>query len=149
MDKFLRLVRHYVNTSFVYLRAHTWGLELVGQFLQLIEEIPLNVRSTKIPDGLRYHVMDVWVEELWKVDAEDGGSQGCPVDRLMGPVKSLRDDGLTKTVRNRARETLADERLVLIGNELGWGGHDEVVGTEDSSEIYDNDSEEEWSGLVD
>ena len=110
MDKFLRLVRYYVNASFVYLSTQAWNASLVSEYLGLVGDIPLSPTDRKVPDGLKYHILDVWVEELNNVDRDR--SANCPVDDIMGPVSRLEKEGVTKLVRERARETLCDERLV-------------------------------------
>ena len=73
-------------------------------YLDLVEELPLSVGDGKVPDGLRYHVLDVWVDGLLEVEGwEERG--------LMRPVGKLAKEGRTKIVRERARGVLGDERL--------------------------------------
>ena len=133
MDKFLRLVRYYVNASFTYLSAHTWDSSLVADYVLVIGDIPLSPTDRKVPDGLRYHVLDVWVEELDSVDREK--KEDCPVDEIMEPVRRLEKAGATKMVRERARETLGDQRL---RDWSGGGGKEGPDGEVDG---------EEWEGL--
>lgn len=64
----------------------------------------LNAGDGKVPDGVRYHVLDVWVDGL----VETEGWEGVGVLR---PVEILRTKGRTKIVRERARQVLGDERL--------------------------------------
>lgn len=68
---------------------------------------PLCAGDGKVPDGLRYHVLDVWVEEFVTVKGWEG-----VVGVVMGPVRGLEEGGRTKVVRARAREVLGDGRLV-------------------------------------
>ncbi|KAA6411133.1 MAG: nucleolar NOP52 variant [Lasallia pustulata] len=76
LDKYLFLVRRYIHASFLYLLNHGWDSELVPGYVELVETIPLSVgaEASKVPDGLRYHVLDCWVDELEKVD----GGRGAP-----------------------------------------------------------------------
>jgi ribosomal RNA-processing protein 1 len=103
------------------------------------------------PDGLRYHLLDIWVDELEKVlefedegdSAEDGESVrrikgDVPMELLLRPVETLRAKGLHRPVRIRATETLEDERLVE------WGIKEKKADNEDESE-----SEDEWGGFGD
>ncbi|RMJ25192.1 hypothetical protein PHISP_03947 [Aspergillus sp. HF37] len=103
------------------------------------------------PDGLRYHLMDIWVDELEKVlefeeegdSAEDDESVrrikgDVPMELLLRPVETLRAKGLHRPVRIRATETLDDERLVE------WGFKEKKADKEDESE-----SEDEWGGFGD
>ena len=140
------LVRRYINASFLYLSNHAWDAELVGGYLGLVEEIPLSVgdESGKVPDGLKYHVLDCWVEELDKVDT----ARECPLEVLMGSVRRVEEEGATKVVRVRAKETLADERLEDWAAK-GAGEVERKMEREAGSD-GDGDSEgEEWGGLGD
>ena len=102
---------------------------LVSGYLEIVEQIPLSVENAKVPDGLRYHVLDVWVQEL---DNVDKGREGkCPVDLLMAPLETLRIEGRTKTVRTRAKEMLEDERL------KDWNGNVEMIDGEDEGDDWE------------
>jgi ribosomal RNA-processing protein 1 len=86
----------------------------------------------KVPDGLRYHCLDVWIDELERTfrdeerkaagmedQAEHAGrgsrkrkeKQKAVLDLVMPLVETMAKEALTKGVRLRAKETLADERL--------------------------------------
>lgn len=95
------------------------------------------------PDGLRYHLLDIWFDELEKaleIDSETGKPVGeVPIEILLAPVEKLRKEGLHKPVRVRAGETLDDERLVE------WG-FKEAKKVEESEE---EESDEEWGGFGD
>lgn len=148
-------------------------------YLTIIEEGPLNplnfdpdqpsainektdyVPMPHGPDGLRYHVMDLWLDELEKVlefededenGDKDGGNPGpkfasrkpkgdVPMDLLLRPIETLRAKGLHKPVRTRAGQALDDDRLVE------WGVKErEIPGGDDEDEDED---EEEWGGFGD
>ena len=133
MDKYLYLTRCYINSGFRYLKAREWREGLVSDYLDIIREYPLNSTNIKIPDGLRYHVLDCWVEEIDKVD--EGRDSSAPVKELMKPVKELEHNSPSKTVRARAKECNRDERLA------DW------LGGPKSVENADED-EEEWRGIT-
>lgn len=111
----------------------------------VLAAIPLSPDDAKVPDGLRYHVLDVFVEELDRVDTPRCG--GLPLGVLLGPVRGLERGGRSRAVRARAREALGDERLrdwegIGAGDkgdsgEVGEGGEDSESG------------EEEWAGIDD
>lgn len=107
----------------------------------------------KGPDGLRYHVMDVWIDELENVvvDQENEGRlrDKVPMDILLRPIYTLQKHSITKTVRLRAAETLRDERLVQWGvvkrEEKHVGQHDQ-----DGDDGDDDDEDEDdgdWGGF--
>ncbi|EKV06131.1 Ribosomal RNA processing protein, putative [Penicillium digitatum] len=99
------------------------------------------------PDGLRYHLIDIWVDELEKVleFEEVAGDEDeetpkrkikgdVPIELILRPLEKLRAESAYKPVRTRAAEALEDERL------FEWG-----VRTRKSEE--EDDSEEEWGGF--
>jgi ribosomal RNA-processing protein 1 len=129
MEKFLLLTRRYLCATFEVMKRSGWEEDLVGEHLALIEEIPCNVEDMRIPNGMRFHVIDVYVDELERVGALEEGSE-APVERLLEPLRGLVKSSPTKPVRVKAKEALEDERLP--GNEKdvgntekeddGWGG---------------------------
>ncbi|KAL8994106.1 MAG: hypothetical protein Q9169_005844, partial [Polycauliona sp. 2 TL-2023] len=136
LDKYLLLMRCYVNATFLYLSSHAWDKELVAEWRVLMDGgregkrlAPLSAVNGKVPDGVRYHVLDVWVDELVKVVGGERLEKGV-LEMLMEPVRRLGEEGRTKIVRGRARDVLRDERLVGI---VGGNG----------------DGDEEWEGIED
>lgn len=107
------------------------------------------------PDGLRYHIMDVWFDELGKVleldsteFTEDFNATGkptshnpdVPIDLLLRPFVILRKESPMKTVRQRAEQVIDDQRLVM------WGFR-EAKKVDDDDESVEDD--EEWGGFDD
>lgn len=93
----------------------------------------------KVPDGMRYHVLDVWVEELREVvGGEDEGGWG---QRMMGGVRVLQKQGLGKVLRKRAGDCVAEWEKsgeeVVVGNDTEEDKEDEV------------EEEDEWDGIGD
>lgn len=99
------------------------------------------------PDGLRYHLIDIWIDELEKVlEFEEVAGEGddeapkrkikgdVPMELILRPLEKLRAESAYKPVRTRAAEALEDERL------FEWG-----IRTREVEE--DEDSEEEWGGF--
>lgn len=67
----------------------------------------LDPREAKVGDGLRYHLLDVWVDGLVEIaNWETGVERG-----IMRPVEGVAKDGWTKTLRERAKRVLEDARL--------------------------------------
>jgi ribosomal RNA-processing protein 1 len=129
MEKFLLLTRRYVGATFARLENAGWEESVVESHLELLEEIPLNVADVKLPNGMRYHVIDVFVDELEQVGALEKERAGVSLDTLLQPLKNLGTESPTKAVRTKCREALEDERLpgeaktvegVLDDQE--WGG---------------------------
>lgn len=133
MEKFLLLTRRYLGATFALLRKGKWDEELVKQHMELLEEIPCNVEDMKIPNGMRYHVIDIYIDELEKLGALAEG-EDIPLQTLLEPLRKLAKGSPTKPVRTKSKEALADERLP--GNEKSeepaptntgteWGGFDD------------------------
>lgn len=108
MDKFLYLVRCYVGKGFECVGKRNWDdEELVDAYLEILEDVPMNVTDARIPNGLRYHVIDVYVDELDKMDTD----RTAPLEKLLVPLRKLGQESLTKAVRLRVQEALENERL--------------------------------------
>lgn len=108
MDKYLYLVRCYLGKAFEVMARKGWqDEEMVERVLGVLQETPLEARDAKIPNGLRFHVVDIYVDELEKVDTE----KTAPVEKIMAPVRKLGKETVTKAVRTRVQEALEDERL--------------------------------------
>ncbi|KAK2841614.1 hypothetical protein FQN49_006083 [Arthroderma sp. PD_2] len=114
------------------------------------DENGASIKMPKGPDGIRYHLMDIWLDELEKCAAEPDESntdeeessstklkEGTPMELLLRPIEKLESGSPNKTVRTRAKDTLADERLIT------WGVR-EPEKAEDGS-----DDGEEWGGIED
>ncbi|EME50279.1 hypothetical protein DOTSEDRAFT_59390 [Dothistroma septosporum NZE10] len=109
MDKYLYLIRCHVNKGFVVCQKTQWSEKVVEDYNEVVggEGGPLSARDAKVPIGLRLHVLDIWVDELEKVDVE----RVAPVKTVMEPMRTLSKDSLVKSVRVRAGEQIEDDRL--------------------------------------
>jgi ribosomal RNA-processing protein 1 len=140
LDKYLYLIRQYLNAAFTFLSRNKWKKDLLEQWNKVVEEVPLETKDMRIPNGLRYHVMDIWVDELDKV--EDGWEKEDKKEALetvMLPVEKMAKEGKLKTLRTAAKESLADERL------RAWRGQaDEAM-----NEPEEEDEDAEWGGFAD
>ncbi|KAL8790609.1 MAG: hypothetical protein Q9195_006289 [Heterodermia aff. obscurata] len=120
LDKYLLLIRYYVASSFTYLHEKNWDMAALQSYLDLIGESewgPLTIggvdgvkngRGGRVPDGLRYHVLDVWVDGLEAV-AETMDKE--LIGEVMEPVQKLAEYGKTKVLRMRAKGVMRDERV--------------------------------------
>ena len=131
MDKFLYLVRCYVQEGFQYVRRTGWDEDLVEKYMGVLEATPFELRSVRISNGLRYHVIDLYVDELDKAD-EDSSS---PFERLIAPMKKMARDSPNKAARKRATEALDDKRVD------NWKGRKDI--SEESEEEEEDEDEEE------
>ena len=92
--------------------------------------------EAKVPDGLRYHVLDVWVEELVPVLEETNENEAGEV--LMNAIRRLGKEGLSKSLRKRAKEALEEWEKRKDNEETA---NAEIDGSEPSND--------EWTGFED
>lgn len=59
-------MRHMVRKTLGYLSSKKWDQKLIKEFNKLLMELPLNINEPKIPDGVSYHLTDIYLEELGK-----------------------------------------------------------------------------------
>jgi ribosomal RNA-processing protein 1 len=139
MDKFLYLVRQYLYVSFSYFAKGGWkDTKRLDEYMDILASTPLNPTEKRIPNGIRYHVIDIYVDELEKVDEETEADM--PVEVLLAPFKNLVKESPTKIVRMKVKEALEDDRVkAWLGEELTEEGK-----TGDEPETNDND---EWGGI--
>jgi ribosomal RNA-processing protein 1 len=135
MEKFLLLTRRYLGAMLNLCAEKKWKAEVVQEQLALLEEIPLNAEDPKIPNGMRYHVIDIFVDELERAGALAEDRKGVELDVLLAPLVKLQKESPTKSVRTKCKEALGDERLP--GNE----------GDEEMKDVEDED--EGWGGFRD
>ncbi|KAF2472194.1 uncharacterized protein BDR25DRAFT_324655 [Lindgomyces ingoldianus] len=141
MDKYLYLIRQYLNASFRYLSRDRWSnIDGITRVVQILENIPLHPTDMKIPNGLRYHIFDIYVDELEKVGGEK--MEEVPREKLLEPVRRIQKESKVKSVRNAAKEVLDDERLKAWRGEGVGGDRDEEMGEH-------GDEDEEWGGIED
>ncbi|TKA51715.1 hypothetical protein B0A49_13477 [Cryomyces minteri] len=141
MDKFLFLTRQYLAASFRYLARKRWeDTELVDQYMDILAETPLNPPDAKVPNGLRFHVLDIYVDELDKIDADREGDP--PLKTLLWPLQRLEENSPVKLVRTRTTEALNDERL------KDWNGKRGDASSKTHKE-EDTEGDDEWGGFED
>ncbi|KAI5370233.1 Putative nucleolar, Nop52 [Septoria linicola] len=137
MDKYLYLIRCYVNKGFEVCAKRGWEVDAYQDVLDA-DGGPLSVRDVKVPVGLKLHVLDIWVDELEKVDED---KKRAPVEHVMKPIRKLQKDSLVKSVRVRAKESLEDERLF---QGMRWRTEED----RDASEVDGDDVMSEDDGQV-
>lgn len=140
LDKYLYLIRQYMNASFQHLAAKKWKSSVLEEFNGIMEETPLNTSNMKIPNGLRFHVLDVWIDELEKVnsDWEDDKRQKI-LETLVQPIEKLAKNGSLKVLREAAKEVLAEDTL------RKWRGQED----EEMAESEPEDEDDGWGGFDD
>jgi ribosomal RNA-processing protein 1 len=130
MNKVLLLVRFFLRESFnITLTSvvtdnpgsETVSKDLTADQIQILETWPLSPRERKVPDGLRLHILDIWVDELTGQisSVEDQSVQSVEGDpetvkaallqaakAFMAPVERVSKEALGKPVKMRAKDAL-------------------------------------------
>jgi ribosomal RNA-processing protein 1 len=95
VDKFYLLFRRFTNAAFRLLARQGWEQEGVSQFVALLvkEGGPLCSNDVKVPDGITYHLADVYVEELDRaletaIGEENRTTEPVPALALLQPFIS-------------------------------------------------------------
>lgn len=115
----------------------------------------------KVANGLRYHLIDIYVDEIEKLSPPTSEEEGTafeqanyPLVELVSPFENLVLKSPTKLVRERVREMLLDERLERWGylspnvKRKGKKGRKGKVDGSDAEMGDDGeDSDEEWGGF--
>lgn len=140
MDKYLYLIRVYLRESLQHFANSSWkDAKRLKKYIGVLKAIPMNPTSMQIPNGLRYHLVDIYVDELDALVTKSGDE--FPLDVLLEPLRRLGTKSGEKIVRRRVKEALKDERLEK------WGAREGVDDDKEKSEEIQD--EEEWEGIED
>ena len=95
LDKFYSLIRSMLQKIFLFIRSKKWKTQIVEQFLVILESEVL----MKVPNGVRYHMADIYLAEIWK--AFDGDISTEQFIMLLGPFISALSNMNDKTFHRR------------------------------------------------
>lgn len=112
LDKYLYLVRVYVSHTFIYFSQHEWSQDLLDSWVamtrgQRYSQGVLDPNDMKVSDGLRYHVLDVWIDGLVEATAWELNLKRGPLK----PIQTIMDMGSSRTLKERAQRVISDERV--------------------------------------
>ncbi|ODQ68336.1 nucleolar, partial [Nadsonia fulvescens var. elongata DSM 6958] len=157
MDKFYLLIRRYLAEIFRNGAKNDWSEEWIAAFANSItsEELEISYDKNEVADGIRYHILDIYLDELERVVLEQDNNKqhkttddsdsedeeelkekfaNVPVKALLAPIEDFVQNTLNKTARERAKkEILNDPRLIK------WGVVEEAVKEEEKES-----KDDEW-----
>jgi ribosomal RNA-processing protein 1 len=125
IDKFYLLARRYVAAAFRFLKEEEWSEKFVKEYTEMLSNGPLQLSShkdranssspknSKIPNSIRYHITDIFLDELDKVEPlESAEDEFWPiVKKLLEPFTNIRKEGFDKTAKLKVKGMLEDTRL--------------------------------------
>ncbi|RUS34201.1 nucleolar protein,Nop52-domain-containing protein [Jimgerdemannia flammicorona] len=135
LDKYYLLLRKFINYSFKLLAQNEWDNGMMDDYIEIMTAGPLNPTNAKVPDSIRYHIIDVWLEELEKVVvaqlstlAEDENFD-VPTAALMQPMLNLMGRSPNNVVVKRVIESVFQAVLEKFVQEL-----DRIEAVEDAED---------------
>ncbi|KAG9130543.1 hypothetical protein Leryth_011796 [Lithospermum erythrorhizon] len=126
LDKFYLCIRRFVKAVFGLVSRCGWDLELLREFVEVLEVSGFFAEDRVLGNGVVYHVVGVFVEELRgcfvKVEKE-------VVDLLFRPFFRVLAEGVDKILIGKVRGLVFEELLKigtgLLDRKIGGGGGDE------------------------
>ncbi|PFX32530.1 Ribosomal RNA processing protein 1-like B [Stylophora pistillata] len=104
LDKFYMLLRFFVKETFNFLKKTGWEERLVCDVVHILNEEPMNPISLKVPDGIRLHMVSVYLPELTSV--LDDEASASAVLKLLDPLFLFATHSSNKTVTSAVGKSL-------------------------------------------
>ncbi|KAG0292322.1 hypothetical protein BGZ98_002630 [Dissophora globulifera] len=139
LDKFYYLLRRFLFYSFRMLKENDWDLEAVEEYTNVMINGPLNATSQKMPDGIRFHLIEIYLEELEKsVDVAHSGE--VPTAHVLAPMFHL----LGHTINGKVFKMVAEDVFESILKKTAAGeGEDSDFEDETDLTVFDKDEDED------
>ncbi|CAO3654790.1 unnamed protein product [Mucor hiemalis] len=131
LDKYYLLLRRVIYFSFQFLARESWDAVYLEAYTDMLIEGPLSPTDRKNPDAIRYHIIDLYFEELEKVlddvraKLEDDDDLDVPMEEISRPFTVLAKEGSTKVLRTKAKEALEAHNMEMKAMAEDSGDEDE------------------------
>ncbi|KAI9481444.1 MAG: hypothetical protein EXX96DRAFT_566762 [Benjaminiella poitrasii] len=131
LDKYYLLFRRVIYFSFQFLARESWDNGYLEAYTDMLLEGPLSPTDRKNPDSIRYHIIDVYFEELDKVlddiqsRLESSDDLDVPMEEINRPFTVLSTEGQTKLLRKKAKEALETHEKEMAAMAEDSGDEDE------------------------
>ena len=60
----LQLFRKCVHQAFILLKCHSWDDVYISKMCEMLSTSVMSGENHSVPDGLKYHMTDIFLEEL-------------------------------------------------------------------------------------
>ncbi|EMR09293.1 hypothetical protein PNEG_02253 [Pneumocystis murina B123] len=149
LDKFYLLIRKNIEGGFRLCMSLNWSEKVVNNYVLLLEDIPLNPTNPKIPNSIRYHILDVYLDELDKVFPVKSKNQNFQIKVFLAPFLNLVKKSPDKYLKKRISETIfLDKRIELWNNKKDdYNFDNEILDVDDKNN--EDAFVEEWYGFDD
>ena len=111
LDKFYLLMREFLKQCFKYLSNHEWSEVAIKSFTGTLESHPLELISEHISDGVKLHLIDIYLDELLIA------YRNIPMSTLITmiePFKPLATKSPNKIIRQSTIANIFDRVCTLI-----------------------------------
>lgn len=130
MDKFYLLIRFLLKETFNFLKKYTWNERLMTEVNNVFQEEPLNPNSLAVPDGIRLHLVEIFLTELESVVDNQMSSDVFlkVLDPLFFLLAHSRSANITSAVNKNLFERLIqgeednqDKKKNIVASKLDFG----------------------------
>lgn len=114
MDKYYMLVRRFVNATFILLIRNDWSSTLCEEHNTILRSAggPLCPSDPRMPQGLSYHLTEIWLPELDKASADS--TTAVPLKLILDPFLSLAARTPNKVTYQQVQTNLIDPLLSAL-----------------------------------
>ncbi|EAU92801.1 ribosomal RNA processing protein [Coprinopsis cinerea okayama7 len=122
IDKYYMLVRRFVNASFRLLQRAKWDKSIIEQYTEILNKAggPLCPVDIKVPTSLSYHLADIYLEELEKVQrkaTEADKLHPIPLLLILEPFFTLSAQTTSKLTFKRVESSLWRPLFVSLSSQ--------------------------------
>ncbi|KAL7753762.1 hypothetical protein RI367_000693 [Sorochytrium milnesiophthora] len=115
LDKFYNLCRWMQTSAFKLLEQNAWDQDCVDKYLQIMMEGPLHSTDPQVPDGLRYHTTERFMELL---EAALTDNVPCEVfTTLLTPFVLILAESRNKLALQRVRDEVFGKMMAIVDHE--------------------------------
>ncbi|WFD00326.1 hypothetical protein MYAM1_003074 [Malassezia yamatoensis] len=149
-NKYYLLMRRMLNAGLTLLLLHGWHPTLLKRFALVMggKDGPLAANNVQIPDSIRYHVCDIFLDELESVSGKN--DEKIPLLPLITPFLELAAKSTSKRVYERVMSCVITPLLDAAKKEIVQKPSDypqllqrAVVAVEDDGDESENDSDDD------
>ncbi|KAJ2572026.1 hypothetical protein IW140_001066 [Coemansia sp. RSA 1813] len=124
VDKYLLLMRRVVFFTLKSMVSSDWDEQLVSDYIKVYQEYPVNLSDPKVPNSIRTHVADIYVDEIVRLAAgmlnNNSDGQGdvavsqIPVAALLEPFMRFIGCSRIKHLPPKIQEIVFADTVVRI-----------------------------------
>ncbi|XP_053408060.1 ribosomal RNA processing protein 1 homolog A-like [Mercenaria mercenaria] len=134
LDKFMMMVRNMLYESLMVMKKLKWHRNKLEGLTQMFYDTVMNPESDTIPDGLKIHFCDIYLEEVEK--AGDSQLTGSQLLQLLDPFIRFMQKAKNATLLKRVVSCVFDPVVTRIADEV-WMQQTQNAESDDTEEAED------------